>query len=64
MEHEAFVAISLVSNPSFSRVSIRICCAAFNGGAIIVDDTKALTLAGWKKVEGRRNVRSSPIPPF
>jgi hypothetical protein len=30
--------------------------------AIIVDDTKALTLAGWKNVEGR-NGRSSPILP-
>jgi hypothetical protein len=63
MEHEASEAISLVSNPSFSKVSIKICCVAFSGGAIIVDDTKALTLAGWKNVEGRRNGRSSPILP-
>ena len=48
MEHNAFVAISLVSNPSFSKFLIKICCAAFNGGAIIVNDTKA---------EGRRNGR-------
>jgi hypothetical protein len=49
VELEASEAISLVSNPSFSKVSIKICCAASIGGAIIVDDTKALTLAGWKK---------------
>jgi hypothetical protein len=49
MEHEASKAISLVSNPSFSKVSIKICCAAFSGGTIIVDDTKALTSGGVEK---------------
>jgi hypothetical protein len=57
LEHLAFEAISLVSNPSFSKASIKGCCAASNGGTIIVDDT--LTLAGWKKVEGGRNGRST-----
>jgi hypothetical protein len=46
--HEASVAISWVSNPSFSKVSIKICCAAFSCGAMIAD-TKALTLAGRKE---------------
>ena len=64
MEHEASKAINLVLNPSFSKVSIKICCVVFSGGAIIVDDMNALTLAGWKNVEGRRNGRSSSILPF
>jgi hypothetical protein len=64
MEHVAFEAISLFSNPSFSKASIKICYAASSSGSIIVDDTKALTLAGWKNVEGRRNGRLSPILPF
>jgi hypothetical protein len=50
--HEAFEVISLVSNPSFSNVFIKICCAAFSCGAIFAD-TKALTLAGLEKEEGR-----------
>jgi hypothetical protein len=45
------VAISLVFNPSFSKVLIKICCAAFSCGAMIAD-TKALTLAGEKRKEG------------
>jgi hypothetical protein len=45
--HEASEAISLVSNPSLSKVSIKTCCARCSGGAIIiVDDTKAPILAG------------------
>jgi hypothetical protein len=43
--HEASEAIILVSNPSFSRVLIRICYAAFSCGAMIAD-TKALLLEG------------------
>jgi hypothetical protein len=35
--HEASVAISLVSNPSFSKALIKICCAAFSCGGIFVD---------------------------
>jgi hypothetical protein len=54
----------LFSNPWSSKVSIKICVAASSGGAIIADDTKALTLAGWKIVEGRRKGRSPPILPF
>ena len=49
--HEASEAISLVSNPSFSNVLIKICCAASSCGAMIVADTKALTLAGLEKEE-------------
>jgi hypothetical protein len=49
--HEASEAISLFSNPSFSKDLIKICCAAFSCGAMIAD-TKALTLAGEKE-EGR-----------
>jgi hypothetical protein len=40
LENLAFEAIRLFSNPCFSNVSIKICCAASSGGAIIVDDTK------------------------
>ena len=46
------MAISLVSNPSFSKVLIEICCAAFICGAMIAD-TKALTLAGLEKRKER-----------
>jgi hypothetical protein len=46
--HEASVAISLVSNPPFSKVLIKICCSAFSCGAMIAD-TKALTLAVEKE---------------
>jgi hypothetical protein len=46
------MAISLVSNPSFSKVLIKICYAASSCGAMIAD-TKALTLAGLGKEEGR-----------
>jgi hypothetical protein len=53
--HEAFEAISLVLNPSFSNVSIKICCATSSCGAMIVADTRALTPACWKK---RKNARS------
>jgi hypothetical protein len=49
--HDASEAISLVSNPSFSKVLIKICCAASSCGAMIVADT-TLTLAGLKKEEG------------
>ena len=50
--HEATEAISLVSNPSFSNVLIKICCAASSCGAMIMADTKALTLTGLEKEEG------------
>jgi len=43
--YEASKAISLVSNPSFSKILIKICCAAFSCDAMIAD-IKALTLAG------------------
>ncbi len=49
--HEASKAISLFSNPSFSKDLIKICCAAFSCGAMIAE-TKALTLAGLGKEEG------------
>ena len=49
LEHLAFEAISLFSNPCVSKVSIKICVATSSGGAIVVDDTKVLSLAGWKK---------------
>jgi hypothetical protein len=41
--HKASKAISLVSNPSFSKALIKICCAASSCGAVIAD-AKALTL--------------------
>ena len=61
MEHEASQAICLVSSPSFSKVSIKMCCVAFNGGAIIVDATKGLTLVEMEKIKGR-NERSLQWP--
>jgi len=36
-----------------SKVLIKICCVAFSCGAMIAD-TKALTLAGLEKEEGRK----------
>ena len=50
--HEASEAISLVSNPSFSKVLIKICCAASICGAMIVADTKALTLTVMEEDKG------------
>ena len=47
LEHLAFEAMSLFSNPCVSKVSIKIYIVVSSGGAIIVDDT--LTLAGGKK---------------
>lgn len=41
--YEAFEAIILISNPSVSRVLIRIYSAAYRCDAIITADTKALT---------------------
>lgn len=35
--HEASVAIRLVSNPSFSKALIKICCAAFICGGMLAD---------------------------
>src|SRR5947207_2609936 len=55
--HDASEAISLVSNPSVSRVLIRIRCAASSCGAMIAADTKALTLAGMEEEakDGRKD---------
>jgi hypothetical protein len=50
--HEASEAISLVSNPSLVNFLIKICSAVFSCGAMFAD-TKALTLAGLEKEEGR-----------
>ena len=50
--HEASEAISLFSNPCFSKDLIKICYVALSYGSIIAD-TKALTLAGLEKEEGR-----------
>ena len=46
--HKASEAISLVSDPSFSRVSIKICCAT-SCGAMVMDDTKAANSGGLEK---------------
>jgi hypothetical protein len=35
--HEASVAISLVSNPSFSKALIKICYIAFSCGGMFID---------------------------
>jgi hypothetical protein len=50
--YEASEAISLFSNPSFSKDLIKICYVALSCSAIIADK-KALTLAGLEKEEGR-----------
>jgi len=50
--HEASEAISLFLNPSFSKNLIKIYYTALSCGAMIAD-TKALTLAGLEKEEGR-----------
>jgi hypothetical protein len=47
--HEASEAISLFSNPLFSKVSIKICCAASSCGAMVVADTKAANSSGLEK---------------
>src|SRR3569833_74858 len=52
--HEAFEAISWVSDPSVSRVLIKICCPACSCGAMIVAGTKTPTPAGIKEEEGGR----------
>jgi hypothetical protein len=44
--HEASEAISSVSNPLFSKVLIKICCAASSCGAMVVADTKAADSGG------------------
>ena len=49
MLHKASKAISLFSNPFFSNVLIKICYAASSCGAMIVTDTKAMTLAVLEK---------------
>jgi hypothetical protein len=53
----------LVSNPSFSRVSIKIYCAASGCGAMVVDDTKAADFGELeKRKEGRMG--GQPILPL
>jgi hypothetical protein len=52
--HEASESINLVLNPYFSNVLIKICCAVSSWGAMIAADTKALTLACWKKRKNER----------
>ena len=51
MVHEAFDAMSLVSNPSISIVLIRIRCAASSCGAMVGAGTKVPTLSGMEKEE-------------
>ena len=52
--HEASDAIRLVSNPSVSKVLIRIRCVASSCGAIIVANTKELTRAEIEQEEGKK----------
>jgi hypothetical protein len=59
MLHEASAAISLVLNPYFSKVSIRICCAASSCGAMVVDDTKAADSGGLEKREEEKVTANS-----
>lgn len=49
--HETFEAISLVSSPFVSRVSIRIRCEASSCGAMIMADA-TLTLVGMEEEGG------------
>lgn len=39
----------MVSNPSFSKVSIKTCCVASSCGAMVVADTKAAYSGGLEK---------------
>jgi hypothetical protein len=55
--HKASEAISLVLSPSLSKVLIKICCAAFSCGAMIVADTKALTNS-----PSARSAQGSSVP--
>jgi len=50
------VAMSLVPSPSFSKVWIKMCCAAFSCGTIIVD-TKKLTRKADSGGIGKRGRR-------
>lgn len=45
MLHKAFDAISLFSNPCFSKDSIKICRSVSSCGGMVMDDTKTLTVA-------------------
>jgi hypothetical protein len=59
--HEASEAISLVSNPLFSKVSIKICCAASSCGAMVVANTKAADSGGLVKEEGWAAMMTSKV---
>jgi len=50
--HDASEAISLFSNPCFSKVSIKICFAASSWGAMVVADPKTADSGGMGK-EGK-----------
>ena len=54
--HEAFKAISRVTNPCASKVSTRIRCVASSCGAMAVAGTKALTLVGIEEEEERQGM--------
>ena len=57
--HEVSEALISVLNPFFWNVSIKICGVASSCGAMIVGDTKALTLARFeKRKDGWRDGRS------
>jgi hypothetical protein len=49
----------MVLNPSFSKVSIKICCVASSCGAIVVDNTKAADSSGLEKREEEKVTANS-----
>jgi hypothetical protein len=51
--HEASEAISLFSNPCFSKVSIKMCFAASSWGAMVVADTKTADSGGLERRKNR-----------
>ena len=59
MLHEASKAISLVLNPYFSKVSIRIYCVASSYSAMVVDNTKAANSSGLEKREEEKVTTNS-----
>ena len=59
MLHEASKAISLVLNPYFSKVSIRIYYTVSSYGAMVIDNIKAANSSGLEKREEEKVTTNS-----
>ena len=53
--HDASEAISLFSNPCFSKVSIKICVILSNKSAIVIVNSKTANFSGLKRKERTNN---------